>query len=873
MMNIRKNKTIVCIITTLLIIAGSFLMGTPAGKVEASEATAISEKVLSVKCQLSEDKTKLRMVTTIDGQLQYKNVGFIVTFLGDNEVPAKTKSNTVKYVYRRINSTDNAVKYEFGPKAFHASSEWFATYTVTNIPEAYLDNGIIIKPYVTMKDTGVRVYGEHRYLTMLDQDNDIVSLPIKGKLTNPTVEGVAVDKYYDGTYTHVRVDADYATLPSISTYTVTDGGTEYTGKYRYLHSTVANDQSWYQKSDADDKVIVTAGDMRGFQTLSSGANFATDTIYLGASIDLNPGWTAGSGVPSNVWTPIGRSASDTSVIVPFRGTFDGDRHTIKGVYVSSASDRIGLFATTGAGAKIQNFTLENSIINSTKTSSTGSVGSIVGRLGGILDTVKSSADVVLAGSEYAGGLVGDINSTVGATITNCWFAGSVTGTGSHHGQLLGGVRKVLTSDTLNTCTVSHCLATGTIEYRGNTGGLIGTLWGSSTVNISDSLFAGTFIDVGTTGTYGTVVGNSLNGTVNVSTVYVQKGCGIENAVGIGNTGTGTHNEGQRANVKNVEVKELYLDDARENTELTIYPQEQDTSSDGDNKQFWWYTSETHPILASFGETVEYTKLKVATYNIGSCIKLGTDNHTSVLGDVVNFIYDNNIDVCMLQEVDKNCTRTGSVDQAKAIATGLKELTGKEYYYAYVPALENTWVPIYGTITSCGIAIVSRYPITSQPAIEDGSMAYLEFDGQEEKRVIAKAMVDVDGTETAVIFTHFDNAEDSTVREKAVEVLKTMLDGIDASTPVIFGGDLNQAYGGEDTAVISTISQYLTSVTKSRYDATTSMAGSTWYQLDYIFTNALVECGRAKVYTPTSTTVEGELSDHRPLVVNLYMNIK
>ena len=112
-MNIRKNKTIVCIITTLLIIAGSFLMGTPTGKVEASEATAISEKVLSVKCQLSEDKTKLRMVTTIDGQLQYKSVGFVITFLGDNEVPTKTKSNTVKYVYRRINSTDNLAQRRF----------------------------------------------------------------------------------------------------------------------------------------------------------------------------------------------------------------------------------------------------------------------------------------------------------------------------------------------------------------------------------------------------------------------------------------------------------------------------------------------------------------------------------------------------------------------------------------------------------------------------------------------------------------------------------------------------------------------------------------------------------------------------------------
>lgn len=1600
-MNIRKNKTIVCIITTLLIIAGSFLMGTPAGKVEASEATTISEKVLSVKCQLSEDKTKLRMVTTIDGQLQYKNVGFEVTFLGNgDDEPTKTKRNTVQYVYRRINSTDDAVKYEFGPKAFHASSEWIATYTITKIPESYLDNGIIIKPYVTMKDTLQKVYGEHRYLTMLDQENGVVSLPVKEELTNPTVADAMVkETYYDGTYTHVRVSADYATLPSISTYAVTDNGTEYTEKYRYLHSTVSSDQSWYNNSDANDKVIVTAGDMRGFQTLSKTNSFATDTIYLGADItfnegkdlsvanasaeawtpigysgmdetaqkfagifdgdmhsisgiyisqakgrlglfgetasgcriqnlelkrsyirslnayysinrtggiaghlngtlntvkcdadvtvigkgkctgglvgtvgngviqnswfagsvkyasttdtnelnnqrdrgglvgglydassyceiksclvtgnidagykvggfcgtlyssstvkitdslfagsfnsitnaktsyigticgetvnctaeatnvyvqngsgvdtkignkgtnvdtgiatfenselqgsaaylvmdvdfymqdvdedatwfaiaesnpiltsfadktnlvdlrtasgtrtfwykptdgadtytlysaadlrgfqqkaktdsfaangvkdtvklgadinlspnwtagvdapstgswtpigysgvdttaqrfagifdgdmhsisgvhisqtvarlglfgetaagcqiqnlelknsyirsltayysicrtgalvgnlngsvhtvkcdtdvivvgkgrcvggiagtvnngnlencwfagkvqmartddlgqrkdlggliggmynesesikctiknclvtgeldqacslgglcgylikgstlnvsnslfagnfveaggtnsnyrgvvlgdvasgtatltnvyvqegsglwslignkgtnvdteittleeselkgnvpygimnvdfymenvnedaawyamsdshpiltsfadktkpvdlstaqgtrtywfdaenpkdsytlyspaelrglqvlvaanntfegieiklgkdiDLNPGWKVSDGAAPNVWIPIGRSASDSN-IYSFKGTFNGQGHTIKGVYVSSSYDRVGFFAATAQGSVVKNFTLENSAIYGTKTSSTGSVGSVIGRLGGTLDTVKSSADVILSGCEYAGGLVGDITTT-GATITNCWFSGNMGGTGSHHAQLLGGVREG------GTAYVTHCLATGTIENRGNTGGLVGTLWGSSTVDISDSLFAGKFIDVSASGTHGAVVGNSANGTVNVSEVYVQKGSGIADTKIIGNAGTGTHNDGQKANVKYVEIKELYLDDARENTALTIYPQGQDTSSDGNSKQYWWYVSETHPVLASFATPVSYDKVKVATYNIGSCIKLDTDNHESVRADVVSFIQDNNIDVCLLQEVDKECERSDNVDQAKAIADALG------YHYAYIATLEDHYSLTYGQVTSYGIAIVSRYEITST------NYEYLDFSGQNEKRAILKAMVDVNGTETAVICTHFDNAKDTTVRTNAVATLKTMIEGLDVSTPVIFGGDLNQAYAGDETVVIKEVGEFLTSVTKSRYDAKTTYNVSEetgeikWWRLDYIFTNSLLKCGRAKVYTPTSTTLEGELSDHRPLVVNLYMNIQ
>ena len=76
-------------------------------------------------------------------------------------------------------------------------------------------------------------------------------------------------------------------------------------------------------------------------------------------------------------------------------------------------------------------------------------------------------------------------------------------------------------------------------------------------------------------------------------------------------------------------------------------------------------------------------------------------------------------------------------------------------------------------------------------------------------------------------------------------------------------------------IIKDIGEFLTSVTKSRTDSVTHLVGSTWYQLDYIFTNNLVKSGYATVDTPMSTKegLEGELSDHRPLVVNLYLNIQ
>jgi len=347
--------------------------------------------------------------------------------------------------------------------------------------------------------------------------------------------------------------------------------------------------------DPDNKqtsyTLYSPAELCGFQALAATENFHGIEIKLGKDIDLNPGWTAGSGVPTNVWTPIGRSVSDTSVIVPFRGTFNGDGHTIKGVYVSSASDRIGLFATSGADAKIQNFTLENSVINSTKTSSTGSVGSIVGRLGGTLDTVKSSADVVLAGSEYAGGLVGDINSTVGATITNCWFAGTVSGTGSHHGQLLGGVRKVLTSDTKVTCTIKNCLATGTIDFRSNAGGLVGTLWTGSTLTMTETLFAGTFKTgvASSSSNNGTVIGNARNGSATVTNVYVKEGSNVSTK--IGNKGSNVD-----TGVTNLANNKLLGNAAFGNMNVDFYEK-------GKNETGVWYAmADSHPVLTSFADT-------------------------------------------------------------------------------------------------------------------------------------------------------------------------------------------------------------------------------------------------------------------------------
>ena len=639
---------------------------------------------------------------------------------------------------------------------------------------------------------------------------------------------------------------------------------------------------WFDAEDTETTsyTLDDAAEFRGFQKLAANEDFHGIEIKLGADIDLNPKWKVDDKkVAEYVWIPIGRSSIDTSVVKPFRGTFNGQGHTISGVYVESALDRIGLFAMTGLDAVIQDFTLENSVIKSTKTSNTGAVGSIVGRLLGTLDTVKSNANVQLAGSEYCGGLVGDVTADGGALITNCWFAGDIKGAGPHRGGILGGVH-VLDSNNPNnpTCTIEHSLITGNIDLSSdNVGGICGSVWSYATLTIKDTLFAGTLnkLEGVTPGQIGMIVGHANNGMLEIPVADV---CTIIEPSIERNIGSGqTKHAAANANITRIEMKRLYLEDAVENTNLKIYLKGQDMSSDGTDKQYWWYVSDTHPILASFGTPVTYDKLKVATYNIGSCVKNGNDNHASVRADIVKFMKDNNLDVCMLQEVDGSTSRTGYIHQAEKIAEELSLATGDTFYCKYVETLKNHINSDLDYINSYGIAIISRYQITND--VSEDSVV-LEWKGTDrEPRALLRAMIDVNGTETAVICTHFDNSASAvtTYREDCVDALIEMLADIGEDTPVIFGGDLNQAsgYGDKDnTVIIRDIGEHLTSVTKSRTDAPTHLVGSTWYQLDYIFTNNLVNCGYATAPIPTISIggEDKELSDHRPLVVNLYLNV-
>jgi len=286
------------------------------------------------------------------------------------------------------------------------------------------------------------------------------------------------------------------------------------------------DTSWFDESK-DTYVLNDVADLYGFAYLSNGTDFAEKTIKLGADIAVNDGnakdWKTTA--PTNIWMSISPKNK------PFAGTFDGQMHTISGIYVNTDVANSGLFCATGETSVIKNLKLTNSYITSTSTD----VGSIAGQGRGTFDTVYSDA-VVVASRARVGGFIGMAYGT-DVVMKNCWFAGNVTNTSNDKGQRgTGGLIGVVYDG--GSAKLEGCLNTGTIDVSAYTfdqnadpnktniapiaGGLVGYVkTGQSKLQIANSLNTGIVkVSNVATGSYGTVLGLTENkvGTV-VSTTY------------------------------------------------------------------------------------------------------------------------------------------------------------------------------------------------------------------------------------------------------------------------------------------------------------------------------------------------------------------
>ena len=201
----------------------------------------------------------------------------------------------------------------------------------------------------------------------------------------------------------------------------------------------------YQIADLDD--------LQELQNTSAdwGAYFI-QTADIDAS--ATSGWDGGAG-----FSPIGNGTT------PFTGTYNGQGSAITGLTINRASTNyIGLFGFVDGG-EVQNIgvttasiagnfyvgAVAGQLLNSADIENGFSSGTITGNsfVGGITGSIEDGSTLLNSGSvatvtgeRYVGGLVGRNL----ATITNCYASGSVNGTVSDEGGLVGGTAAPVVSN-------------------------------------------------------------------------------------------------------------------------------------------------------------------------------------------------------------------------------------------------------------------------------------------------------------------------------------------------------------------------------------------------------------------------------------------
>ncbi|PWM44105.1 MAG: hypothetical protein DBX47_06225 [Clostridiales bacterium] len=298
---------------------------------------------------------------------------------------------------------------------------------------------------------------------------------------------------------------------------------------------------------------------------------------LMADIDLSSvcGASVG-GEPGTSWAPMGSTDSNDN---PYTGTFDGQGHTVRGLYISSASYRCaGLFGAIGTNGKVEHLRVEATEVKNTynTSSNAGGTGVLAGYNSGTITACHAKGNVSSSGNNsYIGGLVGYNNSGTitdchatgsvsssgndsyigglvgynGGTITDCHATGNVSGSGND--SYIGGLVGYNVSSTItdyyamgnvsgsgnisglmgysSSSTITACYATGSVSGSGNIGGLVGN---NSTNTITACYATGSVSGSGNNSNIGGLVGNN-NSTSPITDCFWQKGADGTPTAGIG----------------------------------------------------------------------------------------------------------------------------------------------------------------------------------------------------------------------------------------------------------------------------------------------------------------------------------------------------
>ena len=254
----------------------------------------------------------------------------------------------------------------------------------------------------------------------------------------------------------------------------------------------------------------------------NGNTFENQTVVLNYDIDL-------SNLGSELWAPLGSTSS------PFKGTFDGQGHTISNININNNNSSYCGFFGSISNATIKNLNLEGNIQGQ----------NYCGLLAGIssastIENINTLETSSVHGNYCLGGLIGQASST---TITSCSNNATVSGY-----LTIGGIsgNEGTVTKSYNTANITSSTGyaggivgtNGTVTYSYNTGNISG--YGNDGTGYTS---VGGIAGAGTTARYcyntGTIYGSMGQVAGMVGNIYNMGGTAISYCYNIGPcTGSG-----------------------------------------------------------------------------------------------------------------------------------------------------------------------------------------------------------------------------------------------------------------------------------------------------------------------------------------------
>lgn len=292
--------------------------------------------------------------------------------------------------------------------------------------------------------------------------------------TIPTADASDTFSGGDGSFATPYLISTAADLAQLSANVT--AGTGYRGEFFEMTDNI----------DLNSGVTFTFVEDTGLDTVTNGTN----TFYLGTgkkgdasgentTFDTTAG-TAGTIYSSNTataegtdtiglhsWSPIGTD------LKPFSGNFDGDNHTVSGIYLNTAGypQAQGLFGMADSSATIKNIGVINAYIKGNQ-----GIAGIVGFNGfspingGTLTNCFNTGTIV--GNSHIGGITGQ---SIGGSISNCYNTGTAISTNWGAGGI---------ATYIENSSIKNCYNTGSVSTAigGTVGGIVGDSYNSELNN-------------------------------------------------------------------------------------------------------------------------------------------------------------------------------------------------------------------------------------------------------------------------------------------------------------------------------------------------------------------------------------------------------